>query len=194
VDAAACSACLRAPTALTQLITDTRGPASPRQAWRHHSAATRQDRPHRPYGVGQPHGALLASRANGVSFTIGAVPSDRRSLAAPGLHASAPTDAQSLTNSTTTSLRAAMWRPAHEDFRMNQRLETRAMLRPLAVSISMILAAAAARAQDSAPTAPPADTQGMFVLQEVVVTAQRREERLQDVPVAVTAIDEQQLI
>jgi len=87
-----------------------------------------------------------------------------------------------------------MWRPAHEDFRMNQRLETRAMLRPLAVSISMILAAAAARAQDSAPTAPPADTQGMFVLQEVVVTAQRREERLQDVPVAVTAIDEQQLI
>jgi iron complex outermembrane receptor protein len=65
------------------------------------------------------------------------------------------------------------------------------MFRPLAVTISMILAAAAARAQDTPPEPPQGET---WVLQEVVVTAQKREERLQDVPVAVTAIGEDQLI
>ena len=74
---------------------------------------------------------------------------------------------------------------------MNPRLDTRTMFRPLAVTISMILAAAAARAQDTPPEPPEGE---MWVLQEVVVTAQKREERLQDVPVAVTAIGEDQLI
>ncbi|MCZ2154894.1 MAG: TonB-dependent receptor, partial [Bryobacterales bacterium] len=56
--------------------------------------------------------------------------------------------------------------------------------------ICMLVAAAAAQAQQSDVSGPSAE-QGS--LQEVVVTAQRREERLQDVPVAVTAIGEEQL-
>jgi len=55
----------------------------------------------------------------------------------------------------------------------------------------MMLIAAVARGQDAPATSAPAEATG--VLQEVVVTAQKREERLQDVPVAVTAIGEQQL-
>ncbi len=63
---------------------------------------------------------------------------------------------------------------------MNQRL----------VLPSMLLAAMAAHAQDTSPTSPPAET---AKLEEVVVTAQKREERLQDVPVAVTAFAGAQL-
>jgi iron complex outermembrane receptor protein len=57
---------------------------------------------------------------------------------------------------------------------MNQRL----------VLPSLLLATMAAHAQDTSPTSAPAET---AKLEEVVVTAQKREERLQDVPVAVTA-------
>lgn len=63
------------------------------------------------------------------------------------------------------------------------------MNRSIAMTISFILAAAAANAQD-APAEQPAEGAG---LQEVVVTAQKREERLQDVPVAVSAITGEQL-
>ena len=56
-------------------------------------------------------------------------------------------------------------------------------------TISMVLATVAAQAQQGRP---PSDT-GEGLLQEVVVTAQKREERLQDVPVAVTAFAAEQL-
>ena len=60
----------------------------------------------------------------------------------------------------------------------------------LLTTISMILAAAAAQAEQSGSPAPAADEGS---LQEVVVTAQKRTERLQDVPVAVSAIGAEQL-
>ena len=69
---------------------------------------------------------------------------------------------------------------------MNKHFETRAIARHSAVMISMILAAAAARAQEATLTNSPTEAAGM--LEEVVVTAQKREERLQDVPVAVAAV------
>src|SRR6516165_2097072 len=53
---------------------------------------------------------------------------------------------------------------------------------------SGICTAQVARADDAAATQPSAGT-----LQEVVVTAQKREERLHDVPMGVTAITEEQL-
>ena len=56
-------------------------------------------------------------------------------------------------------------------------------------TISMVLATVAAQAQQGRS---PSDT-GEGLLQEVVVTAQKREERLQDVPVAVTAFAAEQL-
>jgi iron complex outermembrane receptor protein len=52
--------------------------------------------------------------------------------------------------------------------------------------------ATAARAPVS-PTAPPAQPQGAVGLQEIIVTAQRRAESLQRVPVAVTAVSSAQL-
>ncbi|MBK7249714.1 MAG: TonB-dependent receptor plug domain-containing protein [Gammaproteobacteria bacterium] len=74
---------------------------------------------------------------------------------------------------------------------MTHQTEGGRVFRPLAMSISMILAAAAAQAQQPAARGETTEAQG--TLQEVVVTAQKREERLQDVPVAVSAIGERQL-
>jgi len=48
--------------------------------------------------------------------------------------------------------------------------------------------ASAARAQSSEPLSPPAERAEGTALEEIVVTAQKREERLQEVPVAVTAL------
>ena len=62
------------------------------------------------------------------------------------------------------------------------------------VAIGAIIAGGTASAQAPAPAVPP-DTAAppANALQEVVVTAQRRAERLQDVPVAITALDSRQL-
>ena len=57
--------------------------------------------------------------------------------------------------------------------------------------ICMVLATAAAQAAQQAR--PPRVQPEATGLEEIVVTAQRREERLQDVPVAVTAISAEQL-
>ncbi len=75
---------------------------------------------------------------------------------------------------------------------MNNHFETREKMRHSAVMISMILAAAAAQAQEATPTNPPTEAAGM--LEEVVVTAQKREERLQEVPIAITAMNSEALM
>ncbi len=58
----------------------------------------------------------------------------------------------------------------------------------------LVSAVAAALAGTAVHAAADEQTAAQPVLEEVVVTAQKREERLQDVPVAVTAIGEQQLV
>lgn len=55
----------------------------------------------------------------------------------------------------------------------------------LAIGLSLVFAAAAAHAETASPAAGETATQG---LDEIVVTAQKREERLQDVPVSVVAV------
>lgn len=62
------------------------------------------------------------------------------------------------------------------------------------VSTAALLAWTAAHAQTAAPSQPSAsDASDQGGLAEVVVTARRRSERLQDVPVAVTALNQQAL-
>jgi outer membrane receptor protein involved in Fe transport len=62
-------------------------------------------------------------------------------------------------------------------------------LSPLSLAlVTGVAASTAARADDATATSPTAST-----LQEVVVTAQKREERLHDVPMGVTAITAEQL-
>src|SRR5678816_2671804 len=60
----------------------------------------------------------------------------------------------------------------------------------LSLAVAFSLAAPAAFAQDSAPAAAGSDT---TTLQAVTVTARKREETIQDVPVAVTAFTAQAL-
>jgi iron complex outermembrane receptor protein len=67
------------------------------------------------------------------------------------------------------------------------RISQRAALAALLASTAMPLLAGAAQA--AAPT-----SQGAATLQEVVVTAQKREQRLQDVPISVTALSQTQLV
>ena len=55
----------------------------------------------------------------------------------------------------------------------------------LAIGLSLVFAASAAHAETASPAAGETATQG---LDEIVVTAQKREERLQDVPVSVVAV------
>src|SRR5262249_40388132 len=61
----------------------------------------------------------------------------------------------------------------------------------LAVAAAVAIGNAATAAVDD--TGPAADSQAVGELQEVVVTAQRREQRLQDVGVSVAAIGADQL-
>lgn len=60
-----------------------------------------------------------------------------------------------------------------------------------AVALPLFLTAAPVWAQEAAPDAVPAEQ--VSALEDVVVTARRRDERLQDVPVAVTALSSQTL-
>jgi iron complex outermembrane receptor protein len=70
-----------------------------------------------------------------------------------------------------------------------------ASLRVLAGSCAMPILAGAAHAAppDAPPAAPQAEADGAPSVPRVVVTSQRREQALQDVPAAVTAIDAQEL-
>lgn len=61
------------------------------------------------------------------------------------------------------------------------------------VGIAALAAPAFAQDASAPPQTPPQDAQEAGGLQDIVVTAQRRSERLQDVPVAITAADSQQL-
>ncbi|WP_165191623.1 TonB-dependent receptor [Caulobacter soli] len=68
----------------------------------------------------------------------------------------------------------------------------------LGCSLAALCWAAGAQAQAQAPAAPSAPAQAPKVvddtsIEEIIVTAQRREERLQDVPIAVAAVTGQQL-
>jgi iron complex outermembrane receptor protein len=63
---------------------------------------------------------------------------------------------------------------------------SRNIQRGLGIAIAGILGSAAAQAQSPAASAT--------VLEEIVVTAQKREEKLQDVPIAITVVGEAQLI
>ena len=60
----------------------------------------------------------------------------------------------------------------------------------LAMTGLLVIASTAAQAQSAQSAAAP-DTTG--TLEEVVVTAQRREEKMVDVPISIAAIDAQQL-
>jgi iron complex outermembrane receptor protein len=75
---------------------------------------------------------------------------------------------------------------------MNERFNPGAARAPLAILASTVLFVAAAHGQEVPAAAAPSDSDGA-TLQEVLVTAQKREQRLQEVPVAVTAIGEEQL-
>jgi iron complex outermembrane receptor protein len=57
--------------------------------------------------------------------------------------------------------------------------------RGLSVAIAGVLGSAAAHAEESKANS---------VLEEIVVTAQKREEKIQDVPIAITVIGEEQLL
>ena len=78
---------------------------------------------------------------------------------------------------------------------------TQAGLRRLALSVVLLLGAVAvpAAAQDSAPAdlmepaAENATPEDALLLDDVVVTAQKREQSIQDVPVSITAFDAEQL-
>ena len=71
-------------------------------------------------------------------------------------------------------------------FRIHRR-ETRSGFRLVAIAAAATAAMPAAHAQQASEQSPA-------VLEEVVVTAQKREERLQDVPVSITALSSEQLI
>jgi iron complex outermembrane recepter protein len=67
-------------------------------------------------------------------------------------------------------------------------------LHSLAISTALVSAAAAipagsALAQTPQPTGPSAATNDELAVEEIIVTAQKREQALQDVPLAVTALD-----
>jgi iron complex outermembrane receptor protein len=64
--------------------------------------------------------------------------------------------------------------------------------RLMAATSFVVALSGAAHAQTTAPTTPPAAAEA-FALDEVVVTATRRSERLQDVPLAVAAVSGEQL-
>ena len=61
------------------------------------------------------------------------------------------------------------------------------------ISYCLIAAGAAAAADPDATASPPTATADAGTLQEVVVTARRRPEDLQNVPIAVTALNAEQL-
>src|ERR1700735_5515274 len=65
----------------------------------------------------------------------------------------------------------------------------------LAVLITGALGASAAGAQTGIPGQPPASAQSApsGALEEIVVTSQRREERLQDVPISVSAFTQDKM-
>jgi len=67
---------------------------------------------------------------------------------------------------------------------MSGNFQRRLIYRRLGAVVAGILASAAAEAQDSKPNT---------VLEEIVVTAQKRQEKLQDVPIAITVVGEEQL-
>jgi iron complex outermembrane receptor protein len=74
----------------------------------------------------------------------------------------------------------------------NRKQATRARQRlALAIAAAMALPAAAQQIDDTATTAEA--SKGLHTLDEVVVTAQKRPERLQDTPVAVTVLSEKAL-
>lgn len=60
---------------------------------------------------------------------------------------------------------------------------------PVVVGILAATAAAAARAETTAAAASDSSTAPADALQEVVVTAQFRQQRLQDAPIAITAVN-----
>lgn len=77
--------------------------------------------------------------------------------------------------------------------RSSFRSRGRAVRRTMAAAAGVFaLAGASAFAQDNAQQAP-ADGASAEVLQEVIVTAQKREESLQETPIAITAFSAQQL-
>lgn len=65
-------------------------------------------------------------------------------------------------------------------------------LRPLALAAACIYGAGA-HAQPAETQEPAAEARGSTPIEEIVVTAQRREERLQDVPLAVSAFPQDQI-
>lgn len=62
----------------------------------------------------------------------------------------------------------------------------------IGTAISIVLPCAA-WAQDSAVTLPPTGLEGAAGIEDIVVTARKREENLRDVPVSVTALSSQAL-
>lgn len=62
--------------------------------------------------------------------------------------------------------------------------------KPLAAAIGLAMAASSAQAQQNQQASEPSDS---VMLEEVVVTAQKREQNLQDTPIAISAIDAQAL-
>ncbi|MBU2031225.1 MAG: TonB-dependent receptor [Alphaproteobacteria bacterium] len=69
--------------------------------------------------------------------------------------------------------------------RLQDRMKSRASLMAVAIGLGLWATGGAATAQEAEPT--------VNVLDEIVVTAQRREQNLQDVPIVVTALGEQLL-
>src|SRR5258706_7770409 len=65
----------------------------------------------------------------------------------------------------------------------------RQVLRSIRVSTAWVAATVAIALAGSASFAMAADEQPGIVLDEVIVTAQKREERLQDVPIAISVVD-----
>jgi iron complex outermembrane receptor protein len=63
----------------------------------------------------------------------------------------------------------------------------------LASAATFVATAACAQVASTAPESPPKGAQPVAVVQEVIVTAQKRSENLQEVPISVTAISNTQL-